>query len=72
MSHTRAQASRHVRQRKLNTKQPLRIFREREIDETPDDESRGNIPHVETGVEKGEEIVSGLITYPWVDAPQLC
>lgn len=53
-----------MRQRKLNTKQPLRIFREREIDETPDDESRGNIPHVETGVEKGEEIVSGFITYP--------
>lgn len=57
---TRATAARHVRQRKLNTKQPLRIFRESEVDDTPDDESQRNIPHVETGVEKGEEIVSSL------------
>ena len=57
---TRATTARHVRQRKLNVKAPLRILREGEIDDTPDDESRGNIPHVETGVEKGEEIVSRL------------
>jgi len=55
---TRATTARHVRQRKLNTKQLLRILRESDIDETPDDESQRNIPQVETGVEKGEEIVS--------------
>ena len=55
---TRAAVGRHVRQRKLNTKQPLRIIREHEIDEVVDDESQRLIPQVETGVEKGEEIVS--------------
>lgn len=50
------QTARHVRQRKLNTKQPLRIIRENDIDDAPDDESQRHIPQVETGVEKGEEI----------------
>ena len=50
--------ARHVRQRKLNTKQGLRIIRENEIEDAPDDESQRNIPAVETGVEKGEEVVS--------------
>jgi len=48
---------RHVRQRKLNTKQGLRVIRESEIEEQADDESQRHIAQVETGVEKGEEIV---------------
>ena len=62
MSNTRANTARHVRQRKLNTKQPLRIIREHEIDEAPDDETQRHFPQVETGVEKGEEIVSMPLT----------
>lgn len=59
MSTTRATNARHVRQRKLNTKQPLRIIREDEIEEQPEDEANRHIPpQVETGVEKAEEIVS--------------
>ena len=57
MSTTRNIAARNVRQRKLNTKQPLRIIREDQIDDAPDDESQRHIPQVETGVEKGEEVV---------------
>lgn len=57
---TRATTARHVRQRKLNTKQPLRVIREDQIDDAVDDESQRHIPQVETGVEKGEEIVSLL------------
>jgi len=53
---TRASNARHVRQRKLNTKQPLRVIRESDIDDGVDDEAQRNIPQVETGVEKGEEI----------------
>lgn len=49
-------SSRAVRQRKLNTKQHLRIIRENEIDDAPDQELGGHIPQVETGVEKGEEV----------------
>lgn len=58
MSSTRASGARHVRQRKLNTKQPLRVIREDEIDELPEDEAQRNIPQFETGVEKAEEVVS--------------
>lgn len=58
MSSTRAVNARHVRQRKLNTKQPLRVIREDEIDELPEDEAQRNIPQFETGVEKAEEVVS--------------
>ena len=57
MSTTRASNARHVRQRKLNTKQALRIIRESDIEEHADDEAQRHIPQVETGVEKGEEIV---------------
>ncbi|PIA91819.1 Enhancer of polycomb-like protein 1 [Cercospora beticola] len=52
---TRASTARHVRQRKLNTKQPLRILRENELEEA-NDESQQHIPQVDTGVEKAEEI----------------
>lgn len=58
MSTTRASNARHVRQRKLNTKQGLRIIRESEIEEQTEDEAQRQIPQFETGVEKGEEIVS--------------
>lgn len=63
MSTTRATTARHVRQRKLNTKQPLRVIRESEIDDAPEDDSQRQIPQVETGVEKGEEIVRTSATY---------
>lgn len=63
MSSTRASNARHVRQRKLNTKQPLRIIKEDEIEELPEDEAQRNIPQVETGVEKAEEIVCYPFTY---------
>jgi enhancer of polycomb-like protein len=63
MSTRSTTAGRHVRQRKLNTKQPLRILREGELEETFDDEAQRQIQQVETGVEKGEEIVSSLATY---------
>lgn len=61
---------RHVRQRKLNTKQGLRIIRESEIEEQLDDESQRHIPQVETGVEKGEEIVSAHPTTTYL--PNVC
>lgn len=57
MSTTRASNARHVRQRKLNTKQHLRVLRENELEEAAD-ESQQHIPQVDTGVEKAEEIVS--------------
>jgi enhancer of polycomb-like protein len=50
--------SQRFRQRKLSVKQNLGLFREDEIDTSFDDEAQRNIPKVETGVEKGEEIVS--------------
>jgi hypothetical protein len=46
------------RQRKLSTKQNLPIVREHEVEQLADDEASRHIPKVETGVEKGEEIVS--------------
>lgn len=55
---TRASNARHVRQRKLNTKQPLRVIREEDIEDSSEHESQQNIPQFETGVEKGEEVVS--------------
>lgn len=70
MSTTRATNARHVRQRKLNTKQGLRIIRETEI-EDQHDESQQHIPQVETGVEKGEEIVSRCTTYDILPAALL-
>ena len=46
------------RQRKLSTKQNIPVLREHEIEKLDDDEASRHIPRVETGVEKGEEIVS--------------
>ena len=37
-------AGRHVRQRKLNPKQPLRILREGELEDTFDDEGQREYP----------------------------
>ena len=54
---TRAGAAARFRQRKLSTKQTLAVVREDQVDKVDDDPQR-NIPKVETGVEKGEEIVS--------------
>lgn len=65
MSTTRASNARHVRQRKLNTKQHLRVLRENELEEATD-ESQQHIPQVDTGVEKAEEIVSTHHALPHV------
>lgn len=46
------------RQRKLSTKQNIPVLRENEVEKLDDDEASRHIPKVETGVEKGEEIVS--------------
>lgn len=46
------------RQRKLSTKQNIPVLREHEVEKLDDDEASRHIPKVETGVEKGEEIVS--------------
>lgn len=51
-------SSQRFRQRKLSTKQNLPILRESEVEGLADDEAQRHIPKVETGVEKGEEIVS--------------
>ncbi|CAK4030975.1 Enhancer of polycomb 1 [Lecanosticta acicola] len=53
---TRSANNRNVRQRKLNTKQPLRVIRESDLDDIADHETQQSIPQVETGVEKGEEV----------------
>jgi enhancer of polycomb-like protein len=56
---TARQTGQRFRQRKLSVKQNLQIVREKDIEaNTLDDEAQRNIPRVETGVEKGEEIVS--------------
>lgn len=47
---------RGFRTRKLSNKQNLQIVRENQIDAAEDDGQR-NIPQIETGVERGEEIV---------------
>jgi len=54
---TRA-AGQRFRQRKLSVKQNLPIVYERDVEKTPDDDAQRHIPKIETGVEKGEEIVS--------------
>ncbi|KIW09499.1 uncharacterized protein PV09_00376 [Verruconis gallopava] len=54
---TARQQAQRFRQRKLSVKQNLRIVREHEIDTNIlDEEAQRNIPKVETGVEKSEEI----------------
>ena len=50
-------ASARCRQRKLNTRQPLPIRQEHQIDEA-DDEAQRHVTKIDTGVEKAEEIVS--------------
>lgn len=50
------------RQRKLSTKQNVQVLRESEVEKLVDDEAQRHIPKVETGVEKGEEIVSECTT----------
>jgi len=54
---TRANGQR-FRQRKLSVKQNLPILRESQVEKAIDDDAQRNIPKIETGVEKGEEIVS--------------
>lgn len=49
------------RQRKLSTKQNLPVIYENELDVSPDDDATRHIPKVETGVEKGEEVVSSAV-----------
>lgn len=51
------------RQRKLSTKQNLPVVREHEVEQLADDDASRHIPKVETGVEKGEEIVSHAIPF---------
>jgi len=51
-------AGQRFRQRKLSTKQNLPVQREDDIEQLADDDATRHIPKVETGVEKGEEIVS--------------
>lgn len=53
-------ASQRFRQRKLSTKQNLSVLREKDIEPLIDDDASRHMPKVETGVEKGEEIVSCL------------
>ncbi|KAI9809585.1 MAG: hypothetical protein M1825_000017 [Sarcosagium campestre] len=43
------------RQRKLSTKQSLQVLTENQVEKLDDDQQR-NIPKVDTGVEKGEEV----------------
>ncbi|KAI9847813.1 MAG: Enhancer of polycomb-like protein 1 [Sclerophora amabilis] len=52
-------AGARFRQRKLSTKQTLQVLREDQVEKVEDDQQR-NIPKVETGVEKGEEICKKL------------
>jgi enhancer of polycomb-like protein len=52
------QTGARFRQRKLSTKQNLPVLREHEVEKLVDDDASRHIPKVETGVEKGEEIVS--------------
>lgn len=53
---TRSGAGNRFRTRKLSTKQSLAVLRENQIDSVDDDAQR-NIPQIETGVERQEEIV---------------
>jgi len=53
---TRSAVGNRFRTRKLSTKQTLAVLRENQIDSVDDDGQR-NIPQIETGVERQEEIV---------------
>ena len=60
MTRSAVAASARFRQRKLSTRQTVQIVREDQVDKV-DDEAQRNVPKVETGVEKGEEVVSLLM-----------
>jgi enhancer of polycomb-like protein len=60
---TRATGQR-FRQRKLSVKQNLPILRESQVEKAIDDDAQRHIPKIETGVEKGEEIVSNFTLLP--------
>lgn len=62
MTRSTAAGSARFRQRKLTTKQALQILSEDQIDAIDEDGQR-NVPKVETGVEKGEEIVCRDVAY---------
>ena len=62
MTRATAGSSARFRQRKLSTRQTLQIVQEDQVDKVDDDAQR-NVPKVETGVEKGEEIVSFLLSH---------
>jgi hypothetical protein len=55
---TRPVTSQRFRQRKLNTRTPLQVLREDQLDHV--DPEQPNTPKVETGVEKHEEHVSEI------------
>lgn len=59
---TRSGAGNRFRTRKLSTKQSLAVLRENQIDSVDDDAQR-NIPQIETGVERQEEIVRCLLLF---------
>ena len=64
---TQRQAGQRFRQRKLSTKQNLTVLREHEVEKaTAEDELQRHIPRVETGVEKGEEIVSRIAHFCYI------
>lgn len=62
MTRSAVAGSARFRQRKLTTKQTLQILREDQIDAVDEDGQR-TVPKVETGVEKGEEIVGCDLAY---------
>ena len=51
-------SSQRFRQRKLSTRQSISVLRQHEVDTSLDDGAQRPIPKIETGVEKGEEVVS--------------
>lgn len=57
MTRSAVAGSARFRQRKLSTRQTIQILREDQVDKV-DDEAQRNVHKVETGVEKGEEVVS--------------
>lgn len=65
MTRSAVVGSARIRQRKLSTRQTVQIVREDQAD-CIDDEAQRNVPKVETGVEKGEEVVSlWMLSHPY-------
>ena len=50
-------AAQRFRQRKLSVKQTLAVLRESDVDQLANNDAARNMPKVESGVEKGEEVV---------------